>query len=456
MKITWRYFSVVLLAGLLSFGFSASSFAQDTGRPGISGMLESITSAVVNISVTGSAAVPQNPLMNDPFFRRFFDIPDQPQTRPVQSAGSGVIIDAEEGYILTNHHVVDNADQIEVSWSDRRRVEAELIGSDPGTDIALLKVEAQGLEDIPLSDSETLRVGDFVAAIGNPFGIGQTVTTGIVSALSRQTGINREGYEDFIQTDASINPGNSGGALVDYEGNLIGINTAIIAPAGGNVGIGFAVPINMAMAVVEQLLEFGEVRRGMLGVQITDLDPGLVEALDLQVTVGAVVSSVVPDSPADGAGIEPGDIIVAVNEEVIDGASDLRNTIGLTRAGSDVVIGLIRNNRRMDVEVQIGDTPDVADNGLPARESTAMEGVQLSDIPTDHEAYGNISGVLVTSVEQGSHAYRNGLQAGDIITAINRQPVDSRNALMTFLESHSGTIALNVTRGDQLLFLIMR
>jgi len=317
-------------------------------------------------------------------------------------------------------------------------------------------VEAQGLEDIPLSDSETLRVGDFVAAIGNPFGIGQTVTTGIVSALSRQTGINREGYEDFIQTDASINPGNSGGALVDYEGNLIGINTAIIAPAGGNVGIGFAVPINMAMAVVEQLLEFGEVRRGMLGVQITDLDPGLVEALDLQVTVGAVVSSVVPDSPADGAGIEPGDIIVAVNEEVIDGASDLRNTIGLTRAGSDVVIGLIRNNRRMDVEVQIGDTPDMADNGLPARESTAMEGVQLSDIPTDHEAYGNISGVLVTSVEQGSRAYRNGLQAGDIITAINRQPVDSRNAFMTFLESHSGTIALNVTRGDQLLFLIIR
>jgi len=456
MKITWRYFSVVLLAGLLSFGFSASSFAQDAGRPGISGMLESITSAVVNISVTGSAAVPQNPLMNDPFFRRFFDIPDQPQTRPVQSAGSGVIIDAEEGYILTNHHVVDNADQIEVSWSDRRRVEAELIGSDPGTDIALLKVEAQGLEDIPLSDSETLRVGDFVAAIGNPFGIGQTVTTGIVSALSRQTGINREGYEDFIQTDASINPGNSGGALVDYEGNLIGINTAIIAPAGGNVGIGFAVPINMAMAVVEQLLEFGEVRRGMLGVQITDLDPGLVEALDLQVTVGAVVSSVVPDSPADGAGIEPGDIIVAVNEEVIDGASDLRNTIGLTRAGSDVVIGLIRNNRRMDVEVQIGDTPDMADNGLSARESTAMEGVQLSDIPTDHEAYGNISGVLVTSVEQGSRAYRNGLQAGDIITAINRQPVDSRNAFMTFLESHSGTIALNVTRGDQLLFLIIR
>ena len=456
MKITWRYFSVVLLAGLLSFGFSASSFAQDAGRPGISGMLESITPAVVNISVTGSAAVPQNPLMNDPFFRRFFDIPDQPQTRPVQSAGSGVIIDAEEGYILTNHHVVDNADQIEVSWSDRRRVEAELIGSDPGTDIALLKVEAQGLEDIPLSDSETLRVGDFVAAIGNPFGIGQTVTTGIVSALSRQTGINREGYEDFIQTDASINPGNSGGALVDYEGNLIGINTAIIAPAGGNVGIGFAVPINMAMAVVEQLLEFGEVRRGMLGVQITDLDPGLVEALDLQVTVGAVVSSVVPDSPADGAGIEPGDIIVAVNEEVIDGASDLRNTIGLTRAGSDVVIGLIRNNRRMDVEVQIGDTPDMADNGLSARESTAMEGVQLSDIPTDHEAYGNISGVLVTSVEQGSRAYRNGLQAGDIITAINRQPVDSRNAFMTFLESHSGTFALNVTRGDQLLFLIIR
>ena len=309
---------------------------------------------------------------------------------------------------------------------------------------------------MPLSDSDTLLVGDYVAAIGNPFGIGQTVTTGIVSALSRQTGINGDGYEDFIQTDASINPGNSGGALVDYHGDLVGINSAIISPAGGNVGIGFAVPINMAMAVVDQLLEYGDVSRGMLGVRITDLTPDVVDALDLQVSSGAVVSSVQPDSPADNAGIQAGDVIVAVDDASITGASDLLNTIGLTRAGKEVSIGLIRDNQRFDYDVRIGNAPVLAESSVSADSSSVLEGAELSNIPTDHDDYGEVQGVLVNNVVQGSRALRNGLQSGDIITAINRQVVSSRAQLLEILEENTGTIALNVKRGEQMLFLIMR
>jgi len=459
MKITMRYFLVLLSANFLLFGRVAVSDAQEiisVDRPGIAPVLEEVTPAVVNISVTGRAAVPQNPLLNDPYFRRFFDMPDQPQTRPVQSAGSGVIIDAADGYILTNHHVVKDAEEVTIVLQDRREIPAKVIGSDAATDIALLQIDAAGLKAVPISDSDTLRVGDYVAAIGNPFGIGQTVTTGIVSALSRQTGINADGYEDFIQTDASINPGNSGGALVDYKGNLVGINSAIISPAGGNVGIGFAVPINMAMSIVEQLLEYGEIRRGMLGVRITDLTPDIVEALDLEVSAGAVVSSVEPDSPAQAEGIEAGDVIVAVDEHIIKSASDLRNTIGLTRAGEEVTIGLVRENRRLDFDVRIGNAGTTAEAGIRTDERSVLEGAQLSNIPESHEAYGEVQGVLVSAIEQGSRAYRSGLEAGDIITAVNRQPVSSRSQMLALLEDISGTVALNIRRGEQLLFLIVR
>ena len=456
MKITRRYFPLVLLAGLINFGLAVDSSAREIATPeraGIAAMLEEVTPAVVNISVTGTAAAPQNPLLNDPFFRRFFELPEQPQTRPVQAAGSGVIIDADNGYVLTNHHVVNNADAIEITLADRRQFPAKLIGSDAGTDIALLQIEADNLTAVPLSDSDTLNVGDYVAAIGNPFGIGQTVTTGIVSALSRSTGITGDGYEDFIQTDASINPGNSGGALVDFNGSLVGINSSIISPAGGNVGIGFAVPINMAMAVVNQLLEFGEIRRGLLGVRIQDLTPDIVAALGLQVSAGAVVSSVEPGSPAERAGIEAGDIIVAVDGTAVESATDLRNTIALTRAGTEVAIGLVRDNRRLDYDVTLGSAQALAGNepGEQADTSSVLEGAELSN-----NAAGQEPGVLVTAVIEGSRASRNGLEAGDIITAVNRMPVSSPAELRAMLESNTGAVAMNVKRGNQELFLIMR
>ena len=455
-----------LLSAFLLFGHGPAAVAQDKNfqagaeRPGVSAMLQEVTPAVVNISVTGSVEVQQNPLLNDPFFRRFFDIPENmPQSRPFQSAGSGVIIDAAKGYVLTNHHVVNEADSIEITLQDRRRVQAKLIGSDAGTDIALLQVEAGNLKAIPLSDSDTLRVGDFVVAIGNPFGIGQTVTTGIVSALDRSGIAPGEGYEDFIQTDASINPGNSGGALVDYNGRLVGINSAIIAPAGGNVGIGFAVPINMAMSVVNQLVEFGEVRRGRLGVTIQDVTPDVVEALDLNVAAGAIVSSVAPDSAAAEAGIEPGDIIVAVNDSAIVDGADLRNTIGLLREGTDVKLEIVRDGQRRTVEAAVGAAPSEGETASaePSEADNALSGALLGEIPRDHPSYGQVSGVLVAQVEQGSRAAANGLEPGDIVTAVNRRPVNSVAALQEALQQNTGgAVALNVVRGNSEMFMIVR
>ena len=453
MNVARGYIGRVMLA-LMFAGSAGISTAQEVAsaeRPGVAAMLEEVTPAVVNIAVTGTATLPQNPLYNDPYFRRFFDVPEQPQTQPTLAVGSGVIIDAENGYVLTNHHVVENADSIEITLHDKRRLQAKLIGSDAGTDIALLQVDATDLKEIPQSDSATLKVGDFVAAIGNPFGLGQTVTTGIVSALGR-SGISAENYEDFIQTDASINPGNSGGALVDFDGRLVGINSAIISPGGGNVGIGFAVPINMAKAVVDQLIEFGEIRRGLLGVNIQDFTPDVAEALKMDLDGGAVVSRVEPDSAADEAGLQAGDVIVGVNGDDIESASQLRNTIGLIRAGSEVEIEFIREDRHMTVNAELGSANQAPDTTASAPTSGVLDGAELGSVDRNAPA----SGALVLSVEQGSRAWNNGLRPNDIITAVNRNAVDSPEEVEELLASNTGTLALSVLREGQMLFMIVR
>jgi serine protease DegQ len=323
-----------------------------TGAATIAPMLEQVTPAVVNISVLQQAPQTDNPLLRDPFFRRFFNVPpEMAQGRPQTSAGSGVIVDARRGYIITNHHVVERAQAITVTLKDRRRLKAKLIGSDAATDIAVLQVQADRLSELRWGDADESKVGDFVVAIGNPFGLGQTVTSGIISALGR-SGLKIEGYEDFIQTDASINPGNSGGALVSFGGELLGINTAIIGPAGGSVGIGFAVPSTIAKAVMSQLVEYGEVRRGRLGVAIQELTPDIAESLNLASDEGALIAKVESGGPADRAGLRAGDVVTAADGRPVRSGADLRNQIGLVRLGSAVKLDVLRGGRQLALTVK--------------------------------------------------------------------------------------------------------
>ena len=305
-----------LLIQVASAALPLDWFANESKMPTLAPMLDQSKPAVVNIATRSHVPVQYNPLLNDPFFRRFFNIPQQqqPQKRTTQSLGSGVIFDAKQGLVLTNNHVIQRADEITVSLTDGRSFQAELVGSDPETDVALIKIPAEQLTALPLADSDQLRVGDFVVAIGNPFGLGQTVTSGIVSALGR-SGLGIEGYENFIQTDASINPGNSGGALVNLRGELVGINTAIFSPNQrvGNIGIGFAIPSNMVRQISDQLIKYGEVKRAYLGVQMQDITPDLAKAFNLDSNNGAVVTRVQKGSAADDAGVKVGDIITAVD-----------------------------------------------------------------------------------------------------------------------------------------------
>ena len=424
------------------------------GIPTLAPLLEKITPAVVNVSVATTAPQRHNPLFRDPFFRRFFDLPDDAPARPRQSAGSGVIVDADRGFVLSNHHVVAKADSVMVTLKDSRRFEAEILGSDPGTDVALLRIEADGLTALPMGDSDALQVGDFVIAIGNPFGLGQTVTSGIVSALGR-SGINVEGYEDFIQTDASINPGNSGGALVSLHGELVGINTAIIGPSGGNVGIGFAVPVNIATAVMRQLAEHGEMQRGKIGVMIQDLTPDLAEALDLDVERGALVSRVESGSPAEAAGLQAGDVIVAVNSSEVEGSRDLRNAIGMVRVGEAVEIDVQRERIRIRLDVRIGGAETGAPSGA-VEAPPALRGAMLRDLAQGDPAYGRIEGVIAAEVEPGSPAARNGIRPGDVIVAVNRRRVRNSEELEAAFEQAGRVLALNIVRGNGQLFIVIR
>ena len=424
------------------------------GVPTLAPLLEDVTPAVVNISVETMAPQRHNPLFRDPFFRRFFDLPDDAPARPQQSAGSGVIVDAVRGFVLSNHHVVARAESVMVTLKDKRRFEAEVLGSDPGTDIALLRIEADGLTALAMGDSDALAVGDFVIAIGNPFGLGQTVTSGIVSALGR-SGINVEGYEDFIQTDASINPGNSGGALVNLHGKLVGINTAIIGPAGGNVGIGFAVPVNIATAVMQQLAEHGEMQRGRIGVMIQDLTPDLAEALDLGTRSGALVSRVESGSPAETAGIQAGDVIVAADGTKVESSRDLRNFIGLVRVGERIGIDVLRAQRELRLNVQVGGGETGVRLGA-VDAPPALQGALLRDLEQGDPAYGRVEGAIVAEVEPGSRAARNGIRPGDVIVAVNRRRVRNAEELAGAFEKAGQVLALTIVRGNSQLFIVIR
>ncbi len=441
-------------------GAQVPTQSDTRGIPTIAPVIKEITDAVVNISAEADRPMQINPLLQDPLFRDFFDLPDQLPDMQRASVGSGVIIDAAEGFVLTNHHVIDGADTILITLKDRREVEAELVGSDPGTDIAVLRIPAEGLSDLPLGASENLRTGDYVVAIGNPFGIGQTVTLGIVSALGR-SGINPQGYEDFIQTDASINPGNSGGALVTLDGRLVGINTAIVSRSGGNIGIGFAVPIDMARSVMEQITEYGEVRRGQLGVMIRDLTTDLAVALDVPVDRGAVVVEVVPGSAADEIGLMPGDVVTALNGVPVDGSRGLRNRIGTMRPGSEVEITVQRGANTDRFRVVLRSSDDAASAApVPAPQGTilpALAGAVIENLGPEHPAHGQVEGVAVTSVVDGSAAARAGLLPGDAITHVDRQPVATKAAFDARIAAASNAIALTVWRdGRSSLIVIER
>lgn len=417
------------------------------GLPSLAPLVEQVSPAVVNISVSATRVV-QNPLMNDPFFRRFFEgAPGAlPQQRRTQSAGSGVIIDAKEGIVVTNHHVVEGADEIEVTLNDDRSFTAELIGVDPEVDIAVLKIKADQLTAATMADSDALRTGDFVMAIGNPFGLGQTVTTGVVSALGRM-GLGIEGYENFIQTDASINPGNSGGALMNLKGELVGINTAIIAPAGGNVGIGFAIPINMARVSIEQIQEYGEVRRGQLGVVIQDLTRDLAAAFELDPgTRGVVVAEVQDGSAADAAGLKAGDVLISLDGQPVTSAAQLRNEVGARRIGDTLKLTLLRDGRSRTVKARIAEPQQVeASQGL----HKFLTGARLSNSDDGR-------GVVVAGIQQGSPAAQSGLRPGDIIVSVNRVPVKTVQDLSKVLKQGGDRLLLRLIRGNAALYLVLQ
>lgn len=450
------YAAAAGLALMLASLPASAALPMSEGMPTLAPIIETTEPAVVNISTRGHIEARENPLLNDPFFRRFFEMPEQPQRRDATSLGSGVIIDAKNGYIVTNQHVIRNADEVTVTLYDNTEYPAEVVGSDARTDVALLKIDAKNLRELPFADSDQARVGDFVIAIGNPFGLAHTVTSGIISAMGR-AGMKADNFEDFIQTDASINPGNSGGALIDLKGRLLGVNTAILSRGGGNIGIGFAIPANMVKLVVDQLIEFGEVRRGVLGVHVQGVTRELATAFDLEGDEGALVASIVPGSSAEKAGIKEGDVIVAVDGKPITEFSDLRNRIGLMRVGQEVALEVIRDGKRRVLTATVSDPAESVEE--PSNLHPALRGATFAELDERSPMFGRIKGVLVSNVEQGTPAARAGgigLREGDVITSVNRQDIASLEEFRELVTDTDGLLLMNIRRGNSALFIAVR
>ncbi len=416
--------------------------------PSLAPMLEDVQPAIVNISTTTVIRNQEHPLMQDPFFKRFFNLPQR--QRPSSSLGSGVIVDAKMGYVITNHHVIDKADEIMVTTKDGRELEAVLVGSDPASDVAVIKVDARDLKEIRIGVSEDLRVGDFVVAIGSPFGLSQTVTSGIVSALGR-SGLGIEGYEDFIQTDASINPGNSGGALVNLRGELVGINTAIFSRGGGSVGIGLSIPVDMVISLMQQLLDHGEVKRGLLGVRMQDLTPSLADAFGISGKKGAVVSEVIVGSAAEDVGMMEGDVIVKFNKTPVESSADLRNAVGLLRPGSAANVEFYRNAELVNVNVKIKgyDSLAASQEGIIKR----LEGARFKNVSANSEGP---QGVEVVKIEAGSPASSSGLEEQDIIVNINRREVANLGDMKEIVKQSTDVLLIKLVRNKRALFLVVQ
>ncbi|CAI2928912.1 serine endoprotease DegQ [Serratia entomophila] len=453
--------SLILSALAMSIGLTLASVpaasaampvaVQGQPLPSLAPMLEKVLPAVVSVHVEGTQVQRQQQLPEE--LKRFFgpNYPgQQPSARPFEGLGSGVIIDAAKGYVLTNNHVINNADKIRVQLNDGRELDAKLVGRDEQSDIALLQLsDVKNLTAIKMADSDQLRVGDFAVAVGNPFGLGQTATSGIISALGR-SGLNLEGLENFIQTDASINRGNSGGALVNLNGELIGINTAILAPSGGNVGIGFAIPSNMAQNLSQQPIEFGQVKRGLLGIKGSEMTPDMAKAFNSDAQRGAFVSEVLPKSAAAKAGIKAGDILVSVDGKPVSSFAELRAKVGTTAPGKTIKVGLLRDGKPQEVSVTLDNSESASTNAETL--SPALQGVSLSNgaLPSGDK------GVKVDNVDKGSTAAQIGLQKGDVIIGVNRQRVDSITALRKVLEAKPPVMALNVVRGSETIYLLLR
>lgn len=414
--------------------------------PSLAPMLEKATPAVVNINVAGNREVRQR--IPDAF-QQFFGRGELRQAQPFRALGSGVIIDAAKGYVVTNSHVVNQADEIQVTLKDGRTFDAKKIGEDPESDIALLQIKADDLTAIPVSDSDNLRVGDYAIAIGNPFGLGQTVTSGIVSALGRG-GLDIEKYEDFIQTDAAINSGNSGGALVNLKGELIGINTAILGPNGGNIGIGFAIPANMMKNLVAQIVEFGEVKRGVLGIEGRDLNSELAKSMNVKSNQGVFINKVTPDSGADKAGIKAGDVVVSLNGKPIHNMSELRARVGTLGVGKSVKLGIVREDQQKELSVTLSGADQAKVTAGNLHEMLA--GAEFANGKTSD----GDKGVEITSVANGSPAKLIGLEKGDVIIGVGRLRIETVSQLREVLSKAKGTIPLQVQRDDTVFYVLLR